>query len=124
MLAKIRRQIANPQTAVAVAIVGVRLDEFLERFGVLLVPAATFIGDGLGVITGMIVQRENEITVGLGKIGVEGDGLATGGDGFIELPSVCEDDAEIEVDFGRIGPEGDRLAVGGNGLIEFSLVSQ
>jgi hypothetical protein len=31
--------------------------------------------DGLGIVSGVIVQRVEEITVGVGEAGIKGDGL-------------------------------------------------
>src|SRR5580658_10899058 len=85
MLSEIRRSISNAQAAVGIAIIGVKLDELLQRLCVLPVPAAMFFGDGLGVVCRVIVQREEKITVGKVEVGFERNGLATSRDRLIEL---------------------------------------
>ena len=44
-------------------------------------------GDGFVELAGFCAGRA-EIVVGFGVVGVEGDGLAIGGDGIFELPFV------------------------------------
>ena len=67
---------------------------------------------------------QDEIAVGFGEVGPQGNGLAIGGDGLVELAFVFEGIAEIIVGFGEVGPEGDGLATGGDGLVELSVVSE
>ena len=45
--------------------------------------------------------------MGFGEVGPEGNGLAIGGDGLIELSFVFQGIAEIAVGFGVVGLEGD-----------------
>ena len=64
--------------------------------------------------------------MGLGVIGLEGNRLAIGGDGLVELAFVSQGIAEIVVGLGVVGLEGDGLAIGGDGLFElpFALSGQ
>ena len=65
VVSEIRRDIADPQAPVGAAVVGMGLNELPQRLGMLAVPAAMFLGDGLGVVSGMKVQGVDEIAVGV-----------------------------------------------------------
>jgi hypothetical protein len=58
MVAEIRRHIADPQWTFGLAVVGMRLNEFPEWFGMLLVPAPMFLIDHPGVAAGMKMESE------------------------------------------------------------------
>ena len=56
MLAKVRRDIADPQATIGSTVVGMRLNRPCQRFGELPVPAAVFFVDGLGIIAGAVME--------------------------------------------------------------------
>ena len=124
LLAEIRRHIADAQAAVGIAVVGVRLNEFLERFGVLLVPAAMFLIDHPGVVAGMEMEGVDQIAVRFGVIGLEPNGLPIGSDRLVKLPLVFQGVAEIAVRFGVIRLEPNGLPIGGDRLVKLPLVRQ
>jgi hypothetical protein len=68
MLAQIGRDIADAQSALGIAIVGVWPDELLQRLSVLPIPAAIFVGDAPSVVAGMIMDGENCVAVGFGIV--------------------------------------------------------
>ena len=68
VVAKIRRDIADPQAAIGGAVVGMGLDELCQRLGVPLVPAAVFFVDRLGVVAGAEEQRVEQIAVRRGIV--------------------------------------------------------
>jgi hypothetical protein len=70
-LAEIRRNVSNPQLAIGIAVVGVRLNQLLERLGVLEVPAAVFFMDHPGVVGGMKMDRVKQVVVGLDVVGAK-----------------------------------------------------
>ena len=111
MIAEIRRHVADPQSAVGVAIVGVRLNELPERFGMLLVPAAQFLMDHPGVVAGMKLEGEDQIAVRRGVIGLEPNRLAIASDRLVQLPTVLQGVAEIVVRFGKIRLEPNGLPI-------------
>src|SRR5207249_3213798 len=69
MTSQIRRDIPDPQTAVGIAVVAVTLDELSQGPGMLPVPPTVFLGNGLGVVTMMIMQSQNKMAVRFGKVG-------------------------------------------------------
>src|SRR5271156_1489852 len=95
---------------------------FPQGLGMALVPAAMFSGDRLGVIGGMKVQRAEQIAVEFGQVGIEGDGLAIGDDGVLELRLFAQGVAGIAVGLGVSGVKGNGAMVGGDGLIDLSFL--
>ena len=71
MLAEIRRNVSDPQFPLGIAIIGVRLNKFLERLGMLLVPAAVFLENRAGIEAGMKMQGVDQIAVRGCKIRLE-----------------------------------------------------
>src|SRR5690242_8022446 len=95
MAAEVGRDVADPETALGRAIVGMRLNEASQRLGVLLIPPDAFPINGVGVIGGMEREGEDQITVSLGGVGVQSDRLMECRDRLVELPPVLQSVAEI-----------------------------
>src|SRR5205814_2889196 len=55
-------------------------------------------------------ERDGEIGVGLGVVGLEGDGLAEVGDCGLDLAQAAESHTQVAVRFRSAGTGGDRLA--------------
>ena len=71
MLMEVWRNITDAQSPFRIRTIGARYDEFLEWFGVLLIPACAFFLDRLGVAVGMIVQGKNHVAMDIGSLGVK-----------------------------------------------------
>jgi len=67
------------------------------------------------------MEDEAEVEVGLGEIGLEGNGLSESGDGLVQLVLVAQSDAELVVRPGVVGLEVDGLPVGDDRLVQFLL---
>ena len=75
-----------------------------------------------GIDVRLIVQREKQIAMHLGKIRPEPNGLTKGRYGVVRLARVLQDAAQIAVRLGQIRLEPNGLAKGGNGLVESPIV--
>src|SRR5271155_2268170 len=109
MLAKIRREVADPQPTVRIAVIGMGLNEFPQRLAMPPVPDSILFKDGLRVESGIELHREYEIAGDRGVAGVECDGPAIGGDGLTHFSLVLKDSGEITVSYHAVGTEGDGL---------------
>jgi len=107
VIPEIRRDVADPQPALGVTHIAVRQNEARQWFRVPAVPAALFVGDRAGTATRLECENVDQITVGFGVVGPEGNGLTMGSDGLLELPLVGQGHAEIVVGFGIVGLKGD-----------------
>ncbi len=79
-----------------------RQDGGFEGIGVLLAPAPAFFKNRLGVVTGMVMQRQNDVAVNLGSVGIEPERGAKDGESVIEQALLLEDGAEIDVGFDKV----------------------
>src|SRR5208283_1163704 len=86
MMAKVRRNIANPQSAVERAVVGMGLDEPCQRVGVLSAPAAVFFKDRLSIVAGAENQGVEQVAVRHAIIRLQFQRPAVAGDRFVQLP--------------------------------------
>ena len=82
--AEVGGDVADAEAAVGVAGVAMGLDGGGQGRGVLAIPGEVFVEDGRGVGGGMVEEGVDEVAVRAVEGGVKGDGLAVGGDGFIE----------------------------------------
>ncbi len=73
------------------------LDERLQRLGVLAVPAAMFLSDGLCVVVGITVEGVDQVAVGFGKIRIQRNRLSIRRDCLIEQSFLVERNGEIVV---------------------------
>src|SRR5580658_2053184 len=101
-----------------------KLNEFPQWLGMLVVPSTMFLRDGLFFKSWVIVQRQEKITVGHVQVGFKRDGLAVDGDRLIKFSFVGQRTAEIAVSLEKIRVKGDGLTKHGDGLIELALVPQ
>ncbi len=102
-----------------------RLNEPLQRLGMLLVPAAMLLGDGPRIVIGMKVQGVDEIAVRLGIAGIQGDRLAIGGDGLVELSAFPLNALpRLLKRFGKTGSSRDGTLIGRDRLVELPRVVQ
>ena len=83
----------------------------------LAVPPAMFLGDGLGVVAGMGLERAKQIGVCSGKIGLQANGMTQGDDRLIGLPYVRKRRTQIGVCFGEIMLETNCRAVVSDGFV-------
>ena len=118
MVAEVGRDVADAQSPLGIRKIGMRSDVLLERFGVPGVPAPAFFQDRPRVVTGMIVQDPDEITVDVGGVRLELECRAIGGDRLIELALLHEDVAEIHVGLGMVRLELDGLLIAGDRLLD------
>ncbi len=97
MLAKVRRDIPDPQSAVSRAIVGVRLNGPSRGFRELPIPAAVLFVDGLGIISGAEMEGVDEVAVRLGKVRLQCQCPAEAGDCLVELALDLEGSSQVIV---------------------------
>jgi hypothetical protein len=95
VLAKIRRNISNPQSTIGAAVILVRLNILAQWHGMAAIPIREFARNRMIIKSGVIVQRKDEIGVGLRRARIENDRLAIGLDGPIHLASLTQEGAEI-----------------------------
>ena len=62
--------------------------------------------------------------MGLGKVGLDFQGLAVMGDGLVELSAAGQGDAEVVVGCSVVGLDFQGLAVMGDGLVDLSAAGQ
>ena len=79
-------------------------------------------GCGLEVFDGVVQtidvrQRDAEVALGVGVVGVELEGLFEGGDGLVVAAGDAEGDAEVGVGFGEGGVGGEEVAVELDGFV-------
>src|SRR5277367_4644314 len=84
MESQVRREISHAQSPIRRPVVFMRSNERSQRLGMLAVVAAMFFGDSLGGVSRMVMQRENQIAVSFGIVGLQSDCLAICGDGLVE----------------------------------------
>src|SRR5271168_1101669 len=118
---KIIRDVPDAKRSIGIAIIRVWLNELFQRLGMLRVPLSQFGLNRLRIGSGMKLQREYDVPVRLGQAGLQRDGAAAFGDGFVELADALECIAEIAMGFGEVGEKSNRLLVRGNRRIEFAL---
>ena len=111
MIAEIRRNIADPQLPVGVAVLGKvmlwgRRSVPVQGFKTLVGLKEVFVINGR-----MEVQTAQEIAVGHGIPGVKFQCPSVLDNGFIGSPLLLKDNAKIIMGYGRIGAEFDCFAV-------------
>ncbi len=83
--AKIGRHVSDAQAAIGGAVVAVRADEMLQRFGVGVVPASMLVENHLAIERGMKLEGEQHIALRLRQVRSEGDGSSIAGQRLIQL---------------------------------------
>ena len=68
-----------------------------------------------------VEEEEGEIAVGIGVVGLEGDGLAIGSGSVVEAGEIAEGVAEVIVSGGVAGVERVGLVVSGEGFVDVAL---
>ena len=82
MIAKVRRNVANLEPALRVAIIGMQ-GVALKRLSVMLVPSALLGADGSGIVSRMKLNQVDQHGAPAG-FGLDLHGAMAAGDGFIE----------------------------------------
>ena len=95
-----------------------RPDELRQGRGVLLVPAAVFFVEGLGIVAGAENLGVDQVAVRLGIVRLQFQGPAVAGDRFVQLPLVLEGDAQVAVCLGIVRLQFQGPAVAGDRFVQ------
>src|SRR5690242_15363574 len=99
---KIRREVANAQPALGRAIVGMKLDEFPQRFSVLLIPAAVFFIECLGIVAGTEKKGVDQIAMCFDIVRPQFQCPTVTSNRLVEFPLVLESVAQVVVCYDKV----------------------
>ncbi len=118
VVAEFGGDVADAETAIGGAVVGVRGGDGGEGLGVEAIEIEVGLVDGVGVEGGVILHDVEEIAGDPGGVGLDFEGFAVVGDGFIEEAEIFEGVGEIVVDIDCGGRGEDGVFIDGDGVVE------